>query len=137
MDNFEKELTQMTKPQVSELRHQEMLANEIIKAKDKSVLNWWWLSISIFMIGALLMKTLFMPQTTLRSNLHELAKTGSFSLMIFFIILPLIVVLINIIAIRRIYFLSGSPKSLNFLKVVWINVLFIIASIIIILIYII
>ena len=36
MKNFENILIQMTKPEVSQLKHQDILANAIIKAKDKS-----------------------------------------------------------------------------------------------------
>ncbi len=57
MKNFEDKLFHMTKPEVSQLKHQDMLANAITKAKDKSVLSWWWLSIPLYLITTLLMKS--------------------------------------------------------------------------------
>ena len=135
MENFEEKLTQMTKPGVTQLKHQDMLANAIIKAKDKSVLSWWWLSIPLYIIAALLMKSVFMPHTTLISNLQELVNKEKYSSILFFLILPFVFIVINFISIRKIYFLSGSPKKIIFLQKVWFNVLIIICSILILLIY--
>ena len=135
MENFEEKLIQMTKPQVSQLKHQDMLANAISKAKDKAVLSWWWLCIPIYLIAALLMKTLFMPHTTLILNIHELTNKEKYSSLLFFIILPTFFILLNLISIRKIYFLSGSPKTISFLRSVWFNVIVIVASIIILIIY--
>ncbi len=129
------ELLQMTKPEVSKLKHQNMLEKAIIKAKDKSVLSWWWLSIPLYILAGLLMKSIFMPFTTLGSNLHDLIGKAKYSSILFFLIVPILFIVINFMSIREIYFLSGSPKSLNFLKAVWFNLLIIIASIIILLIY--
>ncbi len=133
--NFEEKLIQMTKPQVSQLKHQDMLANAITKAKNKSVLSWWWLSIPLYIIAAFLMKIFFMPNTTLISNIHEFTSKEKYSSLVFFLVLPVVFIAINFISIRKIYFLSGSPKTINFLQAVWFNVLIIIASILILIIY--
>jgi hypothetical protein len=135
MQNFEKKLTQMTKPEVSELKHQEMLANAIRKAKDKSVVSWWWISIPGYIIATLLMKTVFMPGTTLISNISDMVTREKYSSILFFLIVPIAFIIINIISIRKVHFLSGSPKTLNFLWEVWFNVLIIIFSILILIIY--
>jgi hypothetical protein len=135
MENFEDKLSQITKPEVSQLKHQDMLANDIIKAKDKSVLSWWWLSIPLYIIAALLMKSAFMPHTTLISNLHDLTSRDKYSSLLFFLVLPLIFIAINLISIRKIYFLSGSPKTISFLKTIWFNILMIVCSILILIIY--
>ena len=135
MKNFEENLLLMTKPEVSELKHQDMLANVITRAKNKSALSWWWLSIPLYLIATLLMKSIFMPSTTLVSNLHDLSSTQKYTSVIFFIALPVFFIVINLISIRKIYLLSGSPKSLYFLQVVWFNFLMIIASIFILIIY--
>jgi len=133
--NFEDKLTQMTKPEVHQLKHQDMLANSITKAKDKSVLSWWWLSIPLYIIAALLMKSIFMPDTTLISNMKELTSKEKYSSVLFFLILPIVFIVINFISIRKIYFLSGSPKTINFLQTVWFNALIIICSILVLIIY--
>ncbi len=129
------ELLEMTKPEISELKHQDMLEKAIINAKDKSVLSWWWLSIPLYILAALLMKSLFMPSTTFGSNLHDLMSKEKYGSILFFLVVPIVFIIINVLSIRKIYFLSGSPKTVNFLKDVWFNLLIIITSIIIILIY--
>lgn len=136
MKNFEEKLTQMTKPEVSQLKHQDMIANSITKAKDKSVISWWWLIIPLYIIEALLMKSVFMPHTTLISNLNELANKEKYSSILFFLILPIVLIVINFISIRKIFFLLGSPKTINLLQKVWFNLLIIICSILILIIYI-
>lgn len=135
MEKFEQELSEMTKPEITHLKHQDMLANAIIKAKDKSVISWWWLSIPLYLIATLLMKTNFMPQTTLRLNIHDFTSRQIYSSVLFFLVLPIVFIVINFISIRNIYFLSGSPKTINFLWKVWFNVLMIIFSILILIIY--
>jgi len=135
MENFEEKLTQMTKPEVTHLKHQAMLANAITKAKDKSVVSWWWLSIPLYLIATLLMKTIFMPQTTLRLNIHDFTSRELYSSALFFLVLPIIFIVINFISIRNIYFLSGSPKSIKFLRTAWFNVLMIVFSVLILIIY--
>ena len=135
MDKFEKKIIEMSKPEISKLKHQDILTDAIIKAKDKSVLSWWWLSIPLYIIAALLMKTFFMPHTTLISNIHELTGSEKYSSLLFFLILPVVFITINFLSIRKIYFLSGNPKTIKFLKAVWFNIFLIVASILILIIY--
>ena len=135
MENFEDILTKMTKPEVANLKHEDMLANAIRKAKDKSVISWWWLSIPLYLIAALLMKSFFMPQTTLLSNIHEMAGKEIYTSVLFFLVLPIVFIIINLISIQNIHFLSGSPKKISFLGIVWLNVLMIVFSILILIIY--
>jgi hypothetical protein len=125
----------MTKPEVNQLRHREMVADAISNAKDRSVVNWWWLSIPLYIIAALLMKTAFMPKTTLVSNIHEFTSKEKYSSFFFFLILPVISIIINLISTRDIYFLSGSPKEIKFLEDVWYNILMILISVFILIIY--
>ena len=135
MQNFEQKLTQMTKPDVTHLKHQDMLASAITKGKDKSVISWWWLSIPLYLIATLFMKSIFMPRTTLLSNIHEFKNGEVYSSVLFFLVIPIVFIVINFISIRNIYFLSGNPKSLNLLKTAWFNVLMIILSMLILIIY--
>jgi len=133
--NFEEKLLRMTKPEVNNLRHQDMLANAITKAKDKSVLSWWWLSIPLYIIAMFLMKSAFMPNTTLISNIHELAIKDRYTSVLFFLVVPIVFIIVNLLSIRRIYYLSGNPKTLNFLQTIWYNVLMLVLCILILLIY--
>jgi hypothetical protein len=134
-DEFEKKLFQMTKPEVDQLKHQDMLADAIANSKDKTVLSLWWLIIPVYSIMMFLMKSLYMPGATLSSSIHVLMTKQIFVAYLFFLISPLIFILINIISIRKVYILSGSPKSLNFLKTVWLNVLIIIFLIFVLIVY--
>jgi hypothetical protein len=125
----------VTKPEIQGLKHEAMLADAIINAKDKSVVSWWWLSVPVFIILMLMMKSTFMPGTTLISNMHELESNQKYMSLIFFLISPLILIIINAFSIRKIYFLSGNPKSINFLGTIWVNILIITFSILILIIY--
>jgi hypothetical protein len=125
----------MTKTEVNQLKHQDMLAKAIANAKDKTVLSLWWLIIPLYIITILLMKSLFMPNTILSSSIHDLLIRQRFVAYTFFIFIPIIFIMINTISIRKIYFLSGSPKSITFLKTIWLNVLIIFFSILILIVY--
>jgi hypothetical protein len=133
--NFEKKLNEMEKPHISQLKHEDMLSNAIINARDKSVVSWWWLSVPLFIILMLLMKSTFMPGTTLISNMHELKTDQRLISVIFFLVSPLTLILVNALTIKKIHFLSGSPKSLIFLTAVWFNILIIAVSACILIIY--
>jgi hypothetical protein len=134
-ENFEEKLVQMTKPEVNQLKHQEMLAKAIAKAKDKTVLSWWWLIIPLYVISTLLMKSFFIPNTTLISNIHDLTSRQKLVTYIFFLILPIFFILLNIISIRKVYHLSGNPRSFIVLKSVWLNIMIILFSILILIIF--
>ena len=133
--NFENKLKEMEKPEILNLKHEDILSRAIINAKDKSVVSWWWLSVPVFIILMLMMKSTFMPGTTLISNMHELESGQKFISVAFFLISPLLLIIINALTIRKIHFLSGSPKSLNFLEAVWFNILIIVVAALIVLIY--
>lgn len=134
-EEFEEKLMQMTKPKVNQLKHQDIIAKAIANAKDKTVLSLWWLIIPLYIISMLLMKSIFMPDTTLNSSIHDLAIKQRFVARTFFIILPIIFIIINTISIRKVYILLGSPKSISYLKTVWLNVLIIFFSILILIVY--
>jgi len=135
MKNFEEQLAQMSKPEISNLKHQDMLANAITNAKDKSVLSWWWISIPLYIIAALLMKTLFMHHTTVITGIHELTSKSKYISLLLFLVLPAIITILNFTSIRRIYYLLGSPKTFKFIQVVWFNILMIILSVLVLIVY--
>lgn len=133
--NFEKKLKEMKKPEITNLRHEDMLAKAIINARDKSVVSLWWLSIPVFITAMLMMKSIYMPGTSLISNLNDLASSQKYIYIIFFIVSPLVLIIVNIQTIRNIYILSGKPKSLNFLESVWVNVVMVVLSVLVLIIY--
>jgi hypothetical protein len=127
--DFENKLSQMKKPEVSNLEHQAILAEAIIKAKDKLVLSSWWLSIPMYIIAAFIMKSIYMPQTTLLISLHEFAAKQKLLAILLFIVVPILFIILNFISIRNTYKISGS------LKYAWLNLLIILFSILLLLIF--
>ena len=134
-DNFEMKLKEMTKPEMPHLKHEEMLSNAIVNAKDKSIVSLWWLSVPAFIIMMLIMKSVYMPGTTLVSNMSEMEIRNRYISIVFFLFSPIVIIIFNSLSIRKIFFLSGNPKSVNFLAAVWINVLAILLSAFILIIY--
>ena len=134
-ENFEEKLIQMTKPEITQLSHQDILEKAISKAGEKAVLSWWWLLIPLYIILTLFMKSVYMPQSNLVSNLESL-KSGQKTLAYtFFLFVPVAIIILNLFSIRKVYLLSGSPKSLNFLGAIWINVVLMFVSIMIFIVY--
>ena len=135
MEDFEKILNDMTKPQVSQLRHQEMLTDAITKAKERSLISWWWIALPLYLLAALLMKSMYMPETTLKSNLHEFKGMNGIASILMFLVLPVIIIIINLFSIRQIHRISKN-LGLNILfRTVWFNLLLFLMSVAVILIY--
>lgn len=134
-DNFEVKLTEMTKPEISHLKHEDMLGNAIVNAKDKSVVSLWWLSVPAFIVLMLIMKSIYMPGTTLVSNMNEMAVRNKLVSIVFFLISPVVLIIINALSIKKIYFLSGSPKSATFLQAVWLNIMVIAFAVVVLIMY--
>jgi len=133
--NFEEKLLKMTKPEVNQLKHQDMLADAITNAKDKSVVSWWWLSIPLFIIAMLTMKSVYMPHTTLISNIKELKSQQPVTSVIFFLIVPFCLIIFNAFSILKIWSLTGDHKDSNSVRAIWVNGLMIFFSIIILIFY--
>ena len=134
-DNFEMKLKEMTKPEIPHLKHEDMLSNAIVNAKDKSIVSLWWLSVPAFIVLMLIMKSVYMPGTTLASNMSEMEIRNRYISILFFLFSPIVIIIFNALSIKKIFFLSGNPKSVNFLGAVWINVLAILLSAFILIIY--
>lgn len=135
MENFDEILTQMSKPEVPELKHADLLAKAITNAEDKSVVSLWWLLIPLYVVAALVMKSMYMPQSSFTDNLHALAAKDSYTSLLLFLVLPILLIIINVLTIKKLYFLSGNPKPLNFIKLVYSNIFFIAASLVLLIIY--
>jgi len=133
--NFEQKLTEMEKPGITRLKHEDTLSDAIINAKDKSVVSWWWLSVPLFVILMLVMKSVYMPGTTIISNMNDLKMNQRLISIVFFLISPVLLIIANAFTIRRIWFLSGNPRSARFLETIWFNILIIALSLFILLIY--
>jgi archaellum biogenesis protein FlaJ (TadC family) len=134
-DNFEMKLTEMTKPKIPHLKHEDMLGNAIINAKDKLVVSLWWLSVPAFIVLMLIMKSVYMPGTTFVSNLKEMEQQNKLVSILFYLISPIVLIIINAFSIRKIYFLSGSPKSAAFLQAAWLNIMVIALAAVVLMMY--
>src|SRR5215469_13956062 len=96
-ENFEDILKNMEKPGVPELKHATMLPGMIAKVKDRSVVSLWWLFIPLYVIAALLMKSFYVPDTSLTSLLHEFSREKTYTSVLLFYVLPAFLIVINII----------------------------------------
>jgi hypothetical protein len=76
-----------------------------------------------------------MPGATLVASIHDLANREKYISIVFFLVSPVALIVANAISIRRIYFLSGSPKSINFLETIWLNILIIVLSVFVLIVY--
>ena len=135
MTAFEATLARMTTPKVPQLKHQALLADAISRGKSKSALSFWWMSIPLYVIAMLFMKSAYVRDSTLRSNLHEFFTRERYVAPLLFVVAPVILILINAASIRRIHFLSGSPGPARLLRIAWSNVAVIIVSATILIIY--
>ena len=70
MEKFEDILNQMSKPDVGELRHEEMLAKGITKVMARSRVSLWWVSIPVYLIVAFVIKSFFTPDLSVTSALQ-------------------------------------------------------------------
>jgi hypothetical protein len=135
-DKFEERIRDMEKPEVSDLRHEDLLSVAIINARGKSVVSWWWISIPLFIILMLLMKSVYNPGTTFMSGINELKATDKYVSLLFFLLSPLVLIVVNAMTIREIYLLAGKPKAFSFSEEIWFCVLNIALAIFILIIYI-
>jgi hypothetical protein len=135
MENFEEKLIKMTKPEISQLKHQDMLEKAIINARDKSVVSLWWLCIPIYLVAALIMKSIYIPKISFISTFHELIDNQGYMAVLLFIVLPAILIIINLLTIRQLFYLYGNTKAFVFIKTVKAQVLIIILSLLILIIY--
>ena len=130
-ENFEDILKNMEKPDVNDLKHAAMLPGMISKTKGRSVVSLWWLFIPLYVIATLLMKSFYVPGTSLTSLLHDFASSKTYTSVLLFYILPALLIIINIISIKQLYFLYGSLTKTGFLKIVWSQLIIIIISLLV------
>ena len=133
--NFEDILTQMTKPEVPEMKHEETLANLIIKTKSRAAVSFWWLCIPLYVITALVMKSFYVPGITFISVLHELTSTKSYTGILLFIVLPVVLITANFLSIWQLFFLYSSLTKKGFVKTIARELIIIIISLLLLIIY--
>ena len=134
-DHFEDILKNITKPEVPELKHEDMLSQMIMKVKDKSVVSFWWLCIPLYIIAAFLMKSSYYPKTTFTSILHEFTNTKNYISVLIFFVLPVLLIVINLITIKQLSFLFSGLTKTEFLKTIVTQIVIILFSLFVLSIY--
>lgn len=128
MEHFEDLLSQMSKPEIGELKHADALAKAIVKVKDKSAVSLWWLSIPFYLVAAFVMKSIYSPGLSVTSAFHELFNMKGYMADLFFFILPMLLIIINVINIKQLHFLYGARKKLSFVKIIFTEAFIILLS---------
>lgn len=93
MDDFEKMLTELPKPEVKELRHEDMLAADLIRAKDKAATGLWWLLVPLYVLTMLLVRTLY-KKTSLAMELNAFYERSPLLALLLFIAAPLLLLVL-------------------------------------------
>ena len=134
-NNFENMLNNISGPEIKSLRHEDLLARAIIRNKHKAAVSFWWLSIPIYIIAAFVMKSTFMPGTSFISILHGLISKDGYTVILIFIVIPAALIVTNMISLINLYRLSGKPAAIKLLQAEYINVIFTVILIILMIIY--
>lgn len=130
MDEFEKMLSKMSKPEVTELRHQAMLADQIIKTKHKAALSWWWLGIPVYILLAFIMKSFYAPGSSLKSSLAKFAETNGLLAWSSFVAFPTVLIIINGVSVYKLAIMNDGLRG-GLLKALIYNLAAIVLSIIV------
>jgi hypothetical protein len=133
--NLEDGFIKMTKDEVAKIEHQTIMFDTILRSKDTLVLSGWWLSIPLFVIAMLLMKSVYMPNTSLISNIHEFKGGEKYISFFIFVIIPLFSIILNINTIRKINYFSVPHERSSIVEVKWFNHLLIVFSMCVLIIY--
>lgn len=134
-ENFEEQLKRLSKPEVNELKHEDMLAAYISKSKDNSTVSLWWLSIPAYVIAALIMKSFFVPKSSFTDLLQDYLNNNVLVSILLFVFFPIIIIIINSINIKKHYFLYGNTSTQKFIEKVSLQIILIVISLIVLTIY--
>ena len=135
MGKFEDILDQMSKPEISDLKHADAMGKAIVKVKDKSAVSLWGLSIPFYLLAAFVMKSIYTPGLSVVSAFHELFEMKGHVAVLIFLVLPVLLIVINIINIRQLFFLYGDKRKPSFSKLVFAEMFIIFLSVIALIIY--
>ncbi len=135
MKNFEEKLREMSKPEIKPLQHEALLAKALENARDQSVLSWWWLSVPLYILAALLMKVMYKPQPSFLLSIREITRGGGYFALLFFLVAPVVFIVVHFWNARRIYALLGRPALGDFVRMAWFNLLMMLLSICILIFY--
>jgi hypothetical protein len=135
MNEFEKKLQQMSKPEIKNLQHEEVLSKIICNAKEQSVLSFWWMSIPVYIIALFIMKTFFMPSSTIVEGLKSFKNNNHFVALFLFVIVPLLLFVLNVQSIKKVYQLTQNISYTFQVTKMYLNLFVALLCIAIILVY--
>jgi hypothetical protein len=92
MEDFEKMLTEISKPEVKLLRHQDLLAGKIVHTKNRNALSLWWLLVPLYIIVTLTMKTFYL-KTSFKHEIGLFRATNPIISFMLFLMLPALIII--------------------------------------------
>lgn len=125
----------MNKPETGPLKHQQMLESAITRIKDHSTLSAWWLCLPLYVLAMLFMKTLYVPESTLISNLADLQARQPLLSVLMFVLVPIGSIILNIVSIKRLLAFSGARNVNEMPLFALLPMLMVIVSILILIVY--
>ncbi len=108
MDKFEKKLQEISKPEIQELKHQQIIMERILAQNRKTALTWWWAFIPLYVMAAFIMKSWYIPAGGTLTYIKEFISGNPSLSFILFGGLPFLAMLVNMLGVKNIYFYSGS-----------------------------
>ncbi|HEX5003319.1 MAG TPA: hypothetical protein VFW78_12560 [Bacteroidia bacterium] len=120
MEPFEETLSNMSLPETGELQHRHLLSGQIIQLKEERNLTLWWVTIPLFLIAAFYMRSCYM-HNSFTEGLETFINDQKMPATWLFVIAPALLIVLNAFRIKKIYFLAGSPKLINLVSAVWMN----------------
>ena len=133
--DFEKILTEMKKPEVLSLKHEELLSKALIHSKRRAAVSFWWLIIPGYIVSAFLMWHYFHPGSSLISALQEAINKQGYVSFLIFVIVPLTVLIVNMIHAKVLFQLYRNENGLTLFNKMALHLLIVMISMIVITIY--
>ena len=134
MDDFEKKLIEMSKPEVTRLKHQEILSKELFMTRHRNAVSWWWLGIPLYIVAALIMKSVYFPTEGLQAGIRQLKNHNKSLTYLAFVVVPLLLILINAVNIFKLSRIIKT-RDLYFLKAIRVSLIILALSIIVLIIF--
>jgi hypothetical protein len=134
-EDFEKQLIEMAKPEITRLAHEDLLVKAITNANAQTTVSLWWLSIPIYFLASFLMKLYFVRGSTLSSTFLDFLDKNSYTAVLLLVIIPLLLILVNLRSLRKMHIAANGNMRIIPLRSIVAHCLFILVSIIILLIY--
>jgi hypothetical protein len=85
----------LSKPEINDLKHQNLLSEEIIHAKNRHAMSLWWLLIPLYVIATLTMKTLYM-KTSIKQEIILFKANNQVLSALLFLISPVLIIIFNL-----------------------------------------